>query len=233
MAQVTSYEAPVAKRSHRPRLPGSCRNAAEFRRRDPCQGLGRAATPAATPRGVVMRLPIAIIAAGLLDDAGAAQEQRRQARPQALTECSSAARSRPRRRGWPATTARWRHSKPRKERSNWSFTIASSCDRPAARCSASALPNLNVFGGGDDEDGVTQIESTIRGLRQDPVRQIYVYAGRRRPLGTDRQPRSAHGAARRPADPDPPGDDGLLSRQCRQPDRDPRAPRASGRLMPR
>ncbi len=31
-----------------------------------------------------------------------------------------------------------------------------------------ALPDLSIFGGGDDEDGVTQIESTIRGLRQDP-----------------------------------------------------------------
>ncbi len=31
-----------------------------------------------------------------------------------------------------------------------------------------ALPNLSIFGGGDDEDGVTQIESTIRALRQDP-----------------------------------------------------------------
>ena len=30
-----------------------------------------------------------------------------------------------------------------------------------------SLPNLSIFGGGDDEDGVTQIESTIRGLRQD------------------------------------------------------------------
>ena len=31
-----------------------------------------------------------------------------------------------------------------------------------------ALPNLNIFGGGDDDDGVTQIQSTIRALRQDP-----------------------------------------------------------------
>ena len=30
-----------------------------------------------------------------------------------------------------------------------------------------ALPDLSIFGGGEDEDGVTQLESTIRALRQD------------------------------------------------------------------
>lgn len=115
-----------------------------------------------------MRLPIFIAATILITAPALAQERRQQARPQALTrvlEC----------RAIQATAERLACY----DREVAAFEAAESTqqvvvyDREQLRQTRRslfgiALPNLSIFGGGGDEDGVTQIESTIRGLRQDP-----------------------------------------------------------------
>jgi hypothetical protein len=115
-----------------------------------------------------MRLPLAIAATLLAAAPAFAQEQRPQERPQAVTrmlQCRTIQAIDERLACYDREVAAFEAAASSRELVVY--------DREQLRRTRRSLfgitlPDLSIFGGGDDEDGVTQIESTIRGLRQDP-----------------------------------------------------------------
>ena len=115
-----------------------------------------------------MRLTLSIAAALLIAAPALGQEPRRAERPQALTrvlECRNVQGAEERLACFDRQVAALEAAEASRELVVYD---REQIRRTRRSLFGIALPDLSIFGGGDDEDGVTQIESTIRGLRQDP-----------------------------------------------------------------